>query len=110
MKMKAATALVVTLSVLLACSLPCDAKKWTVTERLVKLSKEIDEGRTGNELTTKQVEDLKKEVQDIKDRMEKMKTKNAGKLSIPDTNKVHKELNDLSVKTLKLRLDNVYKT
>lgn len=110
MKTKTATAFVITLSVLLATTLPCQAKKWTVTERLVKISKEIDEGRGANELTAKQVEDLKKEIEDVKGRMEKMKTKNAGKLSIPDTNKVHKELNELSVKTLRLRLDNVYKT
>jgi hypothetical protein len=111
MKSKTALTLAGLLTVFLVCSpLAADAKKWTVTERLVKISKEIDEGRIGNELTVKQVEDLKKEVADIKDRMEKMKTKNGNKLSIPDTNKVHKELNDLSVKTLRLRLDNVYKT
>ncbi|MBX3073019.1 hypothetical protein KF707_08090 [Candidatus Obscuribacterales bacterium] len=110
MKSKTAAAVAGLLTIFLVCSpLAADAKKWTVTQRLEKLSKEIDEGRTGNELTTKQVEDLKKEVSDIKDRMEKMKSKNGGKLSIPDTNKVHKELNDLSVKTLRLRLDNVYK-
>ena len=110
-KSKTALALAALLTAYLVCSpLPADAKKWTVTERLVKISKDIDEGRSGNELTTKQVEDLKKEIEDIKERLEKMKTKNGGKLSIPDTNKVHKELNDLSVKTLRLRLDNVYKT
>lgn len=110
MKSKTAMAVAGLLTIFLVCSpLAADAKKWTVTQRLEKLSKEIDEGRTGNELTTKQVEDLKKEVADIKERMEKMKSKNGGKLSIPDTNKVHKELNDLSVKTLRLRLDNVYK-
>lgn len=110
MKSKTAMAVAGLLTVFLVCSpLAADAKKWTVTQRLEKLSKEIDEGRIGNELTVKQVEDLKKEVADIKDRMEKMKSKNGNKLSIPDTNKVHKELNDLSVKTLRLRLDNVYK-
>jgi len=111
-KRKTTLAVAATLALLLACSplLPSEAKKWTVTQRLEKISKEIDEGRTGNELTVKQVDDLKKEISNIKERMEGMKAKNANKLSIPDTNKIHKELNDLSVRTLKLRLDNVYKT
>lgn len=110
MKSKTAMAVAGLLSVLMVCApLAADARKWTVTQRLEKISKEIDEGRVGNELTTKQVEDLKKEVADIKERMESMKAKNGNKLSIPDTNKVHKELNELSVKTLRLRLDNVYK-
>ncbi len=110
MTRKTTLTLAAALAFLLAASplLPSEAKKWTVTQRLEKISKEIDEGRAGNELTVKQVESLKKEVADIKDRMEAMKTKNADKLSIPDTNKIHKELNDLSVKTLKLRLENVY--
>lgn len=110
MRNKTALALAGLLLVSLTFSQPADAKKWTVTERLVKISKEIDEGRTANELTVSQTTDLKDEIAKIKERMEKMKEKNGGKLSIPDTNKVHKELNDLSVKTLRLRLDNVYKT
>lgn len=110
MTRKTTLTLATLLALLLASSplLPSEAKKWTVTQRLEKISKEIDEGRTGNELTVKQVETLKKEIADIKERMETMKAKNANKLSIPDTNKIHKELNDLSVRTLKLRLENVY--
>ena len=110
MKNKTALAFAGILAILLTCSpLPAEAKKWTVTERMEKISKEIDEGRNGNELTTKQVDDLKKEIADVKERMEKMKTKNGGKLSIPDTTKIHKDLTDISVKTLRLRLENVYK-
>lgn len=108
MRSKTALAMAGILSLFLVCA-PADAKKWTVTQRLEKISKEIDEGRSANELTTKQVEDLKKDIADVKERMEKMKEKNGGKLSIPDTNKVHKELNELSVRTLRLRLENVYK-
>jgi septal ring factor EnvC (AmiA/AmiB activator) len=109
-KRKTTLTLAAILSLILACSplLPSEAKKWTVTQRLEKISKEIDEGRVANELTVKQVDSLKNEISDIKNRMETMKTKNANKLSIPDTNKIHKELNDISVRTLKLRLENVY--
>ena len=86
MTRKTTLTLAAALAFLLATSplLPSEAKKWTVTQRLEKISKEIDEGRAGNELTVKQVESLKKEVADIKDRMEAMKTKNADKLSIPE--------------------------
>ncbi len=86
----------------------CLAKKWSVTERIDRLSKDIDEGAKANELTTKQVETLKKMAADIKERMETMKAKNSGKLSLPDTRKLHNEMNDLSVKTLRDRLENVY--
>lgn len=111
MRHKATLVFAAILSLVLALSpLPSFAKKWTVTERLEHLSKDIDEGRAANELTLKQVESLKNDAKDIKETMEKMKAKNGGKLSIPDTNKLHRELTDLSVKTLKTRLDNVYKS
>lgn len=84
------------------------AKKWTVTERIQKLSKEIDEGRAANELTSKQVEALKNSIDDIKTKMEKMKEKNGGKISVPDTKKLHDEMTALSVKIYKQRMDNVY--
>lgn len=87
---------------------PVEAKKWTVTERLEKLSKEIDEGRKANELTVKQETSLKTMIADLKAKMEKMKAKNGGKLSVPDTKKLHDDMTDISVKTMKMRLDNVY--
>lgn len=84
------------------------AKKWTVTERIQKLSQEIETGRKANELTSKQVESLKVMVANINGKIEKMQAKNGGKLSIPDTKKLHDEMTDISVKMLKMRLDNVY--
>lgn len=89
--------------------LSADAKKWTVTERLNKLSQQISRGDKANELTASQVASLNKTVIDIKARIEKMKEKNGGKLGLKDRKKVHKTLNDLSVKVLKYRLDNVYR-
>lgn len=88
--------------------LPCLAKKWTVTERIEKLSSDIDAGRKANELTVKQVDTLKKMVADINEKIEKMKAKNGGKLSVPDTKKLHDQMTGLSVKLLKMQLDNVY--
>lgn len=85
-----------------------EAKKWTVTQRVEKLSAEIDQGRKANELTVKQVEQLKGMCSDITERMAKMKEKNGNKLSVPDTKKLHDDMTDISVKMLKMRLDNVY--
>lgn len=85
-----------------------DAKRWTVTQRIEALSKEIEEGRKANELTAKQVESLKKFVADIQAKMDKMKAKNGGKLSIPDTKKLHDDMTDLSTKIYRQRMENVY--
>lgn len=87
---------------------PALAKKWTVTDRLEKLSAEVKEGRRAYELTDGQVESLNKEIAGIRSRIEKMKARNAGQLSIPDTRRVHQMLNDVSIKILRLRLENVY--
>lgn len=101
------------LAIMLSCSFivgsqPAFAKKWTVTQRIEKLSADINEGRKANELTLKQVESLKKDVADIQERMAKMKAKNGDKLSIPDTKKLHDDMTELSVKILRMRLNNVY--
>lgn len=87
---------------------PADAKRWTVTQRIEKLSAEIDEGRKANELTAKQVETLKNEIAKLKERIEKMQAKNEGKLSLPDQRTLHDAMTELSVKILRMRLNNVY--
>lgn len=92
----------------MCCTTPALAKKWTVTERIQKLSGQIDEGRKANELTTKQVDNLKGMVTDLQQKMDKMKEKNGGKLSVPDTKKLHDDMTDLSVKIYRQRLENVY--
>lgn len=102
------TTIAVALLVMVASPQSALAKKWTVTQRVEKLSAEIDEGRKANELTVKQVESLKKDIADLKERMDKMKAKNGGVLSVPDTKKLHDDMTDLSVKILRMRLNNVY--
>jgi len=87
---------------------PALAKRWTVTQRIDKLSAEVKEGRKANELTDKQVEILNKDITDVQAKITTMKEKNAGQLSIPDTRKVHQMLNDISIKNLRMRLENVY--
>lgn len=87
---------------------PALAKRWTVTQRVEKLSAEIEEGRKANELTVKQCESLKSSIVSLKEKMEKMKARNGNKLSVPDTKKLHDEMTDLSVKILRMRLENVY--
>jgi uncharacterized coiled-coil protein SlyX len=85
-----------------------EAKKWTVTQRIEKLSAEIAEGRKANELTVKQMDTLQGMVTSIKEKMAKMKEKNGDKLSVPDTKKLHDDMTEISVKMLRMRLDNVY--
>lgn len=90
------------------CDQPAMAKKWTVSERIERLSKEIDKGKESGELTTKQIESLNKQMGKVKAKIEKMKASNEGKLSYPDVSKLHKELNGISARIHKQRLDNVY--
>lgn len=99
---------VLAVTVVTFCAAPADAKRWTVTQRIEKLSAEIDEGRKANELTAKQVDSLKKEIATLKERIEKMQSKNDGKLSLPDQRKLHDDMTELSVKILRMRLNNVY--
>jgi peptidoglycan hydrolase CwlO-like protein len=108
MRRIAASLLVASTLLLAAASPAAEAKKWTVTDRLEKLSAEIDEGKQSVELTDPQIESLKKQVDTIKNNMDKAKTRNNGQISVPDERKLHRQLNDLSVRVMKLRLENVY--
>jgi hypothetical protein len=47
-------------------------------------------------------------ISSIKEKMAKMKEKNGDKLSVPDTKKLHDDMTEISVKMLRMRLDNVY--
>ncbi len=98
----------VVLALSLLCSLPSYARKWTIPERLDNLSLAIDKSKDVNELTNKQVDELKVLLSEVKTKAEEMKSKNGGKLNDDDTRRVNKEINAVSVKLLKYRLDNVY--
>jgi hypothetical protein len=84
-----------------------DAKKTTLTvyDRQVALTKEIAKGEQSKELTAKEATDLRSKLADIEKRKTKMETKNGGKLSYEDTNKIEKDLNDVSLKIQKKKLE-----
>jgi hypothetical protein len=81
-----------------------DAKKFTIYERQVTLNKEIDAGQKSGDLTLKEATKLKDEASGISECIEKCKEKNAGKISIPDQNKIEKSLNKLSLNIQKKKL------
>src|SRR5271156_1038069 len=103
--MKASQTLAVALCCIGLLSLPADAKKWTIYERQVKLSGEIDAGQKSGDLTAKECESLKKEASKITEDIAVRKAKNAGKLSVDDENDIEKKLNKLSLKIQKEKLE-----
>ncbi|HEY9679862.1 MAG TPA: hypothetical protein V6C76_17800 [Drouetiella sp.] len=82
---------------------PAEAR-YTIYQRQVALQRDIQKGVHANELTKDEYESLKDSMADISKRIEKMKSKNFGKLSIKDQGKIERSLNDVSVKIQKLRL------
>lgn len=81
------------------------AKKYTITDRQQTLKKEIAEGEKSEELTAKEAQSLNEEEAGIEAKELKMKAKNNGSLTYADQNKIEKELNKLSVRIQKLKLD-----
>lgn len=79
--------------------------KVTITDRLEILSKKIDKGQKANELTLKEADKLRTTISDIKEKIQKAKDKNGGKLSYEDENKIEKDLNKVSVKLTAKELD-----
>jgi hypothetical protein len=79
--------------------------KVTITDRMEILSKKIEKGQKANELTLKEADKLRESINDIKERIEKAKDKNGGKLSYEDENKIEKDLNKVSVKLTAKELD-----
>ncbi len=55
-------------------------------------------------MTQKEAEKLKGEASGISEFIEKAKSKNAGKISIPDQNKIEEKLNKLSLNIQKKKL------
>jgi hypothetical protein len=80
-------------------------KKWTITERSEALKKEVDAGQKAGELTAKESESLKEQAGKIDAKIVKMKSKNDGKLSYDNENSLEKDLNKLSLRIQKLKLE-----
>ena len=82
-----------------------EARKWTITQREVEEQKRINSGEKANELTKKEAADLRGDMADIASRIDKMKSKNGGKLSYKDEGKIEKSLNDVTLKMEKKKLE-----
>lgn len=76
----------------------------TITDRQVVLRKKVAAGQKANELTAKEATKLNDGLDEVSADIEKMKTKNAGKLSYKDEGKIEKRLNGISLKLDKLQL------
>jgi hypothetical protein len=83
---------------------PKAKKVYTVTDRQVELRKKADAAFKHNELTEKQVTSINGDLDDINGDIEKMKSKNGGKLSYKDEGKIEKRLNKISLTLTKWEL------
>jgi hypothetical protein len=79
-------------------------KVYTITDRQVELRSKVDAAFKHNELTLKQADGLRGDLDDINGDIEKMKSKNGGKLSYKDEGKVEKRLNKVSLSLTKWEL------
>lgn len=72
-------------------------KKWTITDRQVELRKRVENGLRANELNNKEAKQINGRLDQLDKDIEKMKSKNGGKLSYKDEGKVEKRLNSISL-------------
>jgi septal ring factor EnvC (AmiA/AmiB activator) len=79
-------------------------RKYTITNRINALNSKINAGQKSNELTLKEADSLRGDISDINDKIAKDKSKNGGKLSYADENKIEKKLNSVSEKLQKKEL------
>lgn len=82
-----------------------EARKWTIYERQVAEQKRINSGEHSGELTKKEADGLREDMSDMANRINKMKDKNGGRLSYADEGKLEKNLNKVTLKIEKLRLE-----
>jgi len=85
--------------------LAAEAKQWTITQRQEAQRKMIDKAQRANELTKKEADRLRDRLDDIASSEIKMKTKNGGQLSYKDKAKLEKDLNGVSLKIQKYKLN-----
>jgi hypothetical protein len=79
-------------------------KPYTVTDRQNELRKKVAVAAKQNELTQKEASKLNQMLDDVDADIQKMKSKNAGKLSYKDEGKVEKRLNKVSLDLQKYQL------
>ena len=81
------------------------AHKYTITDREVALERKIDSAYKANQLTLKEVDNLKDKIKSVKENEQKMKDKNGGKLSYENNTSLEKDLNKISDKLHTKMLD-----
>lgn len=74
------------------------APRYTISQRHQALIAKINRFQRSGELTLREANSLKEDDQDIRRREAKMRSRNGGKMSYADINKIERELNDLSNK------------
>lgn len=74
-----------------------DAKKYTIYQRQAALNKRVSAAERAKELTFKEARNFREDLADIEKDKRKMITKNNGKLSYADEDKLEKRLNKVSV-------------
>ena len=91
---------------LMLAMIPCaaEAKQWTITQRQEAQRKTIDRAQRANELTKKEADKLRGQLDDIAADEIKMKAKNGGQLSYKDKAKLEKGLNGVSLRIQKYSL------
>ena len=87
-------------------ALPSLAKRpITITQRQEALQRDISKDEKSNELTKKEADGLRSDLQDIANKINKMKAKNGNKLAYKDEGKIEKDLNGVSLHLKKLELN-----
>jgi len=104
-EMKRALIVLAAASLLIGLASSSQARKWTIYERQVAEQKRINGGEHSGELTKKEADGLRDDMSDIANRISKMKDKNGGKISYSDEGKLEKNLNKVTLKIEKLRLE-----
>lgn len=74
------------------------APRYTISQRHNALIAKINRFQRTGELTMREANSLREDDHDIRRREARMRSKNGGKLSYSDINKIERELNDLSNK------------
>lgn len=86
-------------------AIPAAKKPYTITDRVTELRTKVEAGQKENELTAKEATKLTCDLDNISNDIEKMKVKNAGKLSYSDEGKIEKRLNKVSLALTKCQLE-----
>ncbi|MBS1992396.1 MAG: hypothetical protein JSS83_17855 [Cyanobacteria bacterium SZAS LIN-3] len=79
-------------------------QKYTITTRINALSAKVARGQRSGELTLKEADSLRDDLNHINDKIDRYKSKNGGKLSYANQNTIEKDLNKVSLRVQKKEL------